>query len=123
YVGRPNPTGRVGQAAHYAAESNPAGWSKRPAPVSAGRPVSAVRPVSAGRLNLATRPYFRPSSVYFNWPGLYEPTHMYEGRRGTAGDLSTDNDIGIVDSGCSRSMTGNKEKLVDFVQIKGGIVK
>ncbi|GJW24737.1 ribonuclease H-like domain-containing protein [Tanacetum coccineum] len=38
------------------------------------------------------------------------------------GDPSTDNDIGIVDSGCSRSMTGNKEKLDDFVQIKGGIV-
>nr|GEX65529.1 hypothetical protein [Tanacetum cinerariifolium] len=28
-------------------------------------------------------------------------------------------DIGIVDSGCSRSMTGNKEKLYDFVQVKG----
>ncbi|GJY78327.1 putative ribonuclease H-like domain-containing protein [Tanacetum coccineum] len=40
-----------------------------------------------------------------------------------AGDPSTDNDIGIVDSGCSRSMTGNKEKLADFVPIKGGIVK
>ncbi|GJX22792.1 putative ribonuclease H-like domain-containing protein [Tanacetum coccineum] len=39
------------------------------------------------------------------------------------GDPSTDNDIGIVDSGCSRSMTGNKEKLADFVPIKGGIVK
>ncbi|GJS95079.1 hypothetical protein Tco_0802047 [Tanacetum coccineum] len=38
-AGRPNPTGRVGQAAHLAAaQSNPAGWSKRPAPVSAGRP-------------------------------------------------------------------------------------
>ncbi|GKE95089.1 hypothetical protein Tco_1579944, partial [Tanacetum coccineum] len=31
------------------------------------------------------------------------------------GDPSTDNDIGIVDSGCSRSMTGNKEKLDDNV--------
>nr|GEY66445.1 hypothetical protein [Tanacetum cinerariifolium] len=31
-------------------------------------------------------------------------------------------DIGIVYSGCSRSMTGNKEKLDDFVQVKGGIV-
>ncbi|GKE96834.1 hypothetical protein Tco_1581689, partial [Tanacetum coccineum] len=29
-------------------------------------------------------------------------------------------DLGIVDSGCSRSMTGNKEKLVDFVKIVGG---
>ncbi|GKF85223.1 hypothetical protein Tco_0250121, partial [Tanacetum coccineum] len=39
------------------------------------------------------------------------------------GDPSTDNDIGIVDSGCSRSMTGNKEKLDNFMQVKGGIVK
>nr|GEX31928.1 putative ribonuclease H-like domain-containing protein [Tanacetum cinerariifolium] len=31
-------------------------------------------------------------------------------------------DIGIVDSGCSRNMTGNKEKLADFVQVKGGTV-
>nr|GEW73985.1 ribonuclease H-like domain-containing protein [Tanacetum cinerariifolium] len=30
--------------------------------------------------------------------------------------------ISIVDSGCSRSMTGNKEKLDDFVQVKGGTV-
>ncbi|GJW48391.1 putative ribonuclease H-like domain-containing protein [Tanacetum coccineum] len=99
---------------------NPAGWSKRPAPVSAGRPVSA------GWLNPAARPYFRPSSVYFNnmyWPNLYDPMYMNKGRWGTAGDPSTDNDIGIVDSGCSRSMTGNKEKLDDFVQVKGGIVK
>nr|GEU94704.1 ribonuclease H-like domain-containing protein [Tanacetum cinerariifolium] len=31
-------------------------------------------------------------------------------------------DIGIIDSGCSRSMTGNREKLDDFVQVKGGTV-
>ncbi|GKF23699.1 hypothetical protein Tco_0076021, partial [Tanacetum coccineum] len=99
-----------------AGRSNPAGWSKRPATVSAGRPVSA------GWLNPAARPLFRPSSVYnTNWSNIYDP--MIKGRWGTAGDPSTDNDIGIVDSGCSRSMTGNKEKLDDFVQIKGGIVK
>ncbi|GKG39315.1 hypothetical protein Tco_0463460, partial [Tanacetum coccineum] len=73
-AGRPNPTGRVGQAAHRAvAQSNPAGWSKRPAPVSAGRPVSA------GWLNPTARPYFRPSSVYFNnmyWPDLYDPMYI-----------------------------------------------
>ncbi|GJS11898.1 putative ribonuclease H-like domain-containing protein [Tanacetum coccineum] len=36
-AGRPNPTGRVGQAAHTCARSSiqPAGWSKRPALVSA----------------------------------------------------------------------------------------
>ncbi|GKB89889.1 hypothetical protein Tco_0962161 [Tanacetum coccineum] len=42
---------------------------------------------------------------------------------GRRGDPSTDNDVGIVDNGCSRSMTGNKEKLDNFVQVKGGIVK
>nr|GEV59354.1 ribonuclease H-like domain-containing protein [Tanacetum cinerariifolium] len=31
-------------------------------------------------------------------------------------------DIGIIDSRCSRSMTGNEEKLDDFVQVKGGTV-
>ncbi|GJS02381.1 putative ribonuclease H-like domain-containing protein [Tanacetum coccineum] len=36
--------------------------------------------------------------------------------------LHTNKDLGIVDSGCSRSMTGNKEKLADFVKIKGGTV-
>ncbi|GJW89500.1 putative ribonuclease H-like domain-containing protein, partial [Tanacetum coccineum] len=105
-------------AVNSAGRPNPAGWSKRPAPVSAGRQVSA------GWLNPAARPYFRPSSVYFNnmyWPNLYDPMYMNKGRWGTAGDPSTDNDIGIVDSGCSRSMTGNKEKLDDFMQVKGGI--
>nr|GEZ19079.1 ribonuclease H-like domain-containing protein [Tanacetum cinerariifolium] len=31
-------------------------------------------------------------------------------------------DIGIIDSGCSRSMTGNKEKLDDFVHVKRGTI-
>ncbi|GJU43514.1 hypothetical protein Tco_1200780 [Tanacetum coccineum] len=31
-------------------------------------------------------------------------------------------DLGIIDSGCSRSMSGNKERLDDFVSIKGGTV-
>nr|GFB34410.1 retrovirus-related Pol polyprotein from transposon TNT 1-94 [Tanacetum cinerariifolium] len=31
-------------------------------------------------------------------------------------------DIGIVDSGCSRSMIENKDKLDDFMQVKGGTV-
>jgi hypothetical protein len=29
-------------------------------------------------------------------------------------------ELGIVDSGCSRSMSGNKEKMTDFVPIEGG---
>ncbi|GJV96903.1 putative ribonuclease H-like domain-containing protein [Tanacetum coccineum] len=55
------------------------------------------------------------------WSSLNRP-HCFCGVDGgyvlrpQQGDPSTDNDIGIVDSGCSRSMTGNKEKLDDFVQ-------
>nr|GFC67701.1 hypothetical protein [Tanacetum cinerariifolium] len=61
--------GRIGKAAHHSADQPyPAGWSKRPAPVSAGRLVSA------GWFTPAARPYFRPSSAYFNnlyWPKIY----------------------------------------------------
>ncbi|GJT42374.1 putative ribonuclease H-like domain-containing protein [Tanacetum coccineum] len=109
---------RISPASVPAGRSDSAASRNRPAVHSAGRPGSA------GWLNPAARPYFRPSSVYFNTPtNLYDPMFMDKGRWDTAGDPSTDNDIGIVDSGCSRSMTGNKEKLDDFVQIKGGIVK
>nr|GEU95077.1 ribonuclease H-like domain-containing protein [Tanacetum cinerariifolium] len=120
-AGRPNPAGRIRKAAHHSADQpNPVGWSKRPAPVSAGRPVSA------GWFNPAARPYFRPSSAYFNnlyWPEIYDSMYMNEGRWGTAVKPSADNDLGIIDSGCSRSMTGNKEMLDDFMQVRGGIVK
>ncbi|GKF30016.1 hypothetical protein Tco_0096358, partial [Tanacetum coccineum] len=95
---------RNGPAVNSAGRPNPAGWSKRPAPVSAGRSVStdgsdpaasrngsavnsAGRPVSAGWLNPAARPYFRPSSVYFNnmyWPNLFDPMYINKGRWGTA---------------------------------------
>nr|GFD50553.1 hypothetical protein [Tanacetum cinerariifolium] len=54
---------------NFAGRPNPAGWSKRPAPVSAGRPVSA------GWFTPAARPYFRPSSAYFNnlyWLEIYD---------------------------------------------------
>ncbi|GJT74952.1 putative ribonuclease H-like domain-containing protein [Tanacetum coccineum] len=91
-------------AVNSAGRPNPAGWSKRPAPVSAGRQVSA------GWLNPAARPYFRPSSVHFNnmyWPNVYDPMYMNKGRWGTA----------------VKTSAGNKEKLDDFVQVKGGIVK
>nr|GFB20326.1 hypothetical protein [Tanacetum cinerariifolium] len=81
-AGRPNPAGRIGKAAHHSADQPyPAGWSKRPAPISAGRPVFA------GWFTPAARPYFRPSSAYFNnlyWPEIYDSMYMNEGRCGTA---------------------------------------
>ncbi|GJY43296.1 ribonuclease H-like domain-containing protein [Tanacetum coccineum] len=73
-------------------------------------------------------PAARPSSVHFNnmyWPNAYDPMYMTKGRWGTAVKTSagsSQNWLGSL-NGCSRSMTGNKEKLDDFVQIKGGIVK
>ncbi|GJU36673.1 hypothetical protein Tco_1185027 [Tanacetum coccineum] len=112
--------------------SVPAGSRNRPTSVPAGRPFTA------GWKNHAARHMTRPSSHYFQHfsrPGYYNQMYMDEGRWGTAvkpsagcllgriqsqicnGDPRTmenphkNRDLGIVDSGCSRSMTGNKEKL------------
>ncbi|GKA86242.1 putative ribonuclease H-like domain-containing protein [Tanacetum coccineum] len=118
------------------AASVPAGSRNPPASVSAGsafpagsrnRPasVSAGRPFSAGWRNHAARPMTRPTSHYFQHfrrPGCYNQLYMDEGRWGTADNPHKNKDLGIVDSGCSRSMTGNKEKLDDFVKIIGGTV-
>ncbi|GKF25737.1 hypothetical protein Tco_0081631, partial [Tanacetum coccineum] len=102
------------------AASVPAGSRNRPTSISAGsrnRPTSipAGRPFTAGWKNHAARPMTRPSSHYFQYfsrPGYYNQMYMDEGRWGTAVKPS-------ADSGCSRSMTGNKEKLDDFVKIVG----
>ncbi|GKB55734.1 putative ribonuclease H-like domain-containing protein [Tanacetum coccineum] len=97
----------------------PAGSRNRPTSVPAGRPFPA------GWHNPAARPMTRPKSHYFQQfsrPGSYNQMDMDGGRWGTADNPHTNKDIGIVDSGCSRSMTGNKEKLADFVKIKGGTV-
>ncbi|GJY72498.1 putative ribonuclease H-like domain-containing protein [Tanacetum coccineum] len=99
--------------------SVPAGSRNRPTSVPAGRPFSA------GWKNNAARPMTRPTSHYFQHfsrPGYYNHMNMDEGRWGTAENPHKNRDLGIVDSGCSRSMTGNKEKLVDFVKIVGGTV-
>ncbi|GKE03563.1 putative ribonuclease H-like domain-containing protein, partial [Tanacetum coccineum] len=110
--------------------SVPAGSRNRPTSVPAGsrnRPTSVPtgRPFSAGWKNHAARPMTRPISHYFQHfsrPGYYNQMYMDEGRWGTAENPHKNRDLGIVDSGCSRSMTGNKEKLDDFVKIVGGTV-
>ncbi|GKB17387.1 putative ribonuclease H-like domain-containing protein [Tanacetum coccineum] len=125
----------------------PAGSRNRPASVSAGRPFSAGwRNHAARPMTRPTSHYFQ----HFRRPGCYNQMYMDEGRWGTAvktsagcswnkgkyqwgsknnGDLSiymenphTNKDLGIENSGCSRSMTGNKEKLDNFVKIIGGTV-
>ncbi|GJY82729.1 putative ribonuclease H-like domain-containing protein, partial [Tanacetum coccineum] len=103
----------------------PTGSRNRPTSVPAGRSFPAGRPFPTGWHNPAARPMTRPKSHYFQQfsrPGSYNQMAMDEGRWGTADNPHTNKDIGIVDSGCSRSMTGNKEKLADFVKIKGGTV-
>ncbi|GJU28270.1 putative ribonuclease H-like domain-containing protein [Tanacetum coccineum] len=101
------------------AASVPAGSRNRPTSVPAGRPFSA------GWKNTTARPMTRPTSHYFQHfrrSGYYNQLNMDEGRWGTAENPHKNRDLGIVDSGCSRSMTGNKEKLDDFVKIVGGTV-
>ncbi|GJZ08241.1 putative ribonuclease H-like domain-containing protein, partial [Tanacetum coccineum] len=88
---------RSGKVSIPAARPNqvPAGRAK---PVSTGR----LKPVSTGKQN--------------------RPPPVHAGRRNSSSvNLHTDpGDEGIVDSGCSRSMTGNKERLDNFQPFKGG---
>ncbi|GKE12884.1 hypothetical protein Tco_1416435, partial [Tanacetum coccineum] len=118
----------------------PTGSRNRPTSVPAGRPfpadsrnrptfVPAGRPFPASWHNPAASPMTRPKTHYFQQfsrTGSYNQMDMDGGRWGTVVKTSdnphTNKDLGIVDSGCSRSMTGNKEKLADFVKIKGGTV-
>nr|GEZ62526.1 retrovirus-related Pol polyprotein from transposon TNT 1-94 [Tanacetum cinerariifolium] len=120
-------------ASIHAGRSIPAASSNRPASIHAGRhilvgrsnkptPFPAGRVVPTGWTNHAARPFFRPTNLYFDtvsWPGIYDHISMTEGRWGSDVKSSVNphmnKDISIVDSGCSRSMTGNKEKLDDFV--------
>ncbi|GJW10657.1 putative ribonuclease H-like domain-containing protein [Tanacetum coccineum] len=102
------------------AASVPAGSRNRPTSVPAGRTFSA------GWKNHAARTMTRPTSHYFQHfhrPGYYNQMYMDEGRWGTAENPHKNRDLGIVDSGCSRSMTGNKEKLDDFVKIVGVVLR
>ncbi|GJU81324.1 hypothetical protein Tco_1283689, partial [Tanacetum coccineum] len=98
----------------------PTGSRNRPTSVPAGRSFPAGRPFPTGWHNLAARPMTRPKSNYFQQfsrPGSYNQMDMDGGRWETAVKTS---------AGCSwqsnrpKSMTGNKEKLADFVKIKGG---
>nr|GEU88017.1 hypothetical protein [Tanacetum cinerariifolium] len=97
-----------------------AGRSNKPAPFPAGQTVPT------GWTNHAARPFFGPTNLYFDNVVLGEITDLTcNGVPRTMVDLTiymvyphVNKDIGIVDSGCSRSMIGNKEKLADFVQNK-----
>nr|GEU49952.1 hypothetical protein [Tanacetum cinerariifolium] len=135
HVGRSIPTASQNRPASiHAGRFIPAASRNRPASIHASRhiptgrinkpaPFPAGRSVPTGWTNPAARLFFGPTNLYFDnvyWPGIYDHMSMNTGRWGSA--VKSSADIGIVDSGCSRSMTGNKEKLDDFVQVKGGTV-
>nr|GEZ33977.1 hypothetical protein [Tanacetum cinerariifolium] len=121
-------------ASIHAGRSIPAASRNKPASIHAGKRICAGRinkpapfPVGSsvltGLTNPAAKPFFRPTNLYFDnvyWPGIYNHMFMNEGRWGSA--VKSSADIGIGDSGCSRSMTRNKEKLNNFVQVKSGTV-
>nr|GEZ25552.1 hypothetical protein [Tanacetum cinerariifolium] len=137
HAGRSIPAAsRNGSASIHAGRSIPTASRNKPASIHAGKHIPACRinkpaPFPAGRsvptgwTNSAARPFFRPTNLYFDnvyWPDIYDHMSINKGRWGSAVHPHVNKDIGIVDSGCSRSMTGNKDKLDDFVQVKGGTV-
>nr|GEW74895.1 hypothetical protein [Tanacetum cinerariifolium] len=126
----------------HAGRSIPAASRNRPASIHVGRHIPASRinkpaPFPAGRsiptgwTIPAARPFFRPTNLYFDntlyamgvqeqwWiSSIYMVSHLMIHKV----HPHVNKYIGIIDSGCSRSMTGNKEKFDDFVQVKGGTV-
>nr|GEV05677.1 hypothetical protein [Tanacetum cinerariifolium] len=96
---------------------------KRPTgkPVNQNRPnlVSASLPnhVSAGQQNTVFAGQPNPVSA-----GQQNTVSAGQPNQVSAGQLEKAKDRGIVDSGCSRSMSGNKDKLEDFEDFDGGEV-
>ncbi|GJU55725.1 hypothetical protein Tco_1229439 [Tanacetum coccineum] len=114
-----------------------------PTPVPTGKAVPAGRPnypilVASGRTNNTVRPFpsvFKPNRPNTQTPSPSKrPLHRasppktsfsYFGgdKVKTAGNpYKLTEDLGIVDSGCSRSMTGNRHMLENFQGFKGGNV-
>nr|GEZ89463.1 ribonuclease H-like domain-containing protein [Tanacetum cinerariifolium] len=109
---------RHNPASIYAGKHIPAGRINKPAPFPAGSSVPT------GWTNPAARPFFKPTNLYFdNHVVLGDITDLIcNGVPRTKVHPHVNKDIDIVDSGCSRIMTGNKEKLDEFMQVKGDTV-
>ncbi|GJZ17916.1 hypothetical protein Tco_0554039 [Tanacetum coccineum] len=140
YAGTPVPAGRqnrpapilagrqTGPAPVYTGTPVPASRQNRPAPVHADRPFPAGRrnfvSVSAGWRNNDARPMEDGELLLSPQQVVLGETvdHICKGDPRTMENPLKNKDLGIVDSGCSRSMSGNKERLDDFVEIKGGTV-
>nr|GEV28835.1 ribonuclease H-like domain, reverse transcriptase, RNA-dependent DNA polymerase [Tanacetum cinerariifolium] len=119
-AGSPNPV--------YAGQPNPVSAGQRNT-VSAGSP----NPVYAGQPNPVSA-----SNGILGWPWIKSSLSTTKGSKINGGSKSKSwsfakgplgrpkmkkaKDRGIVDSGCSRSMSGNKDKLEDFEHFVGGEV-
>nr|GFB83796.1 ribonuclease H-like domain-containing protein [Tanacetum cinerariifolium] len=134
HAGKHIPAGRINKPAPFSAgRSIPTGWTNpavrlffRPTnlyfdyvywpgiydhmSINEGRWGSAVKS-SVGCSWRNNRPYMQWGSKNNDGSHQHDMVHPYVNK-----------DIGIVDSGYSRSMTGNREKLDDFVQVKGSTV-
>ncbi|GJT45895.1 putative ribonuclease H-like domain-containing protein [Tanacetum coccineum] len=144
-AGRPKPvsTGRPKSVSTGAPVST--GKQNRPPPVHAGRRNSSsvtsgwwqstARPMA--HLPTPTSSYFQTSTpfgphVYYNHNAIWclrcncvkKPSARFDlGKHIEKENSYTDaEDEGIFDSGCSRSMTGNMERLDDFQEFQGGKV-
>nr|GEX98747.1 hypothetical protein [Tanacetum cinerariifolium] len=99
----------------------PTGRQNRPFPVPTDRGYSPS--ISSDWWKSTARPmshFNRPTSSYFQTYTPYVPTMSYTHMiYGEERDAEVE---GIFNSGCSRSMTGNKERLDDFQEFQGGKV-
>nr|GEV29636.1 ribonuclease H-like domain-containing protein [Tanacetum cinerariifolium] len=114
FAGQPNPVSAREQNTVFAHPPNPV-YAGQPNPVSAGQQniVSAglPNPIYAGQPN----PVYAGDGILGPRPLNIQPTSTYI-------QLEKAKDRGIVDIGCSRSMSGNKDKLEDFENFDGGEV-
>nr|GEV32318.1 hypothetical protein [Tanacetum cinerariifolium] len=99
-------------------QSKPQKHRVPPAVLTQSKPVSntAVRPVSAAFPNITvTRPRHANQVV--------PVVSVAPGKQGTWGNPQLAfQDKGVIDSGCSRHMTGNMSYLFDFEELNGGYV-
>nr|GEW21720.1 hypothetical protein [Tanacetum cinerariifolium] len=102
----------------------------QPVLTTASRVVSAVKPIlSMTRLKFASRVVFKSKSPYRR-PILRPPSSSSRNSppRVTVAEPSVGNpqqalkDKGVIDSECSRHMTGNMSYLSDFQELNGGYV-
>ncbi|GJX41576.1 putative ribonuclease H-like domain-containing protein [Tanacetum coccineum] len=104
----------------------PVGRPNYPIPVTSGRTNNTVRPFpSVFKPNRPNTQSASPSKRPLHRASPPKTSFSYFGgdKVKTAGNPhKLTEDLGIVDSGCSRSMTGNRHRLENFQEFKGGNV-